>query len=84
MPKQKAIALITELHEKFADDQVSDKQKELLMEIERHVHNLGEAEAPEPDFIDTLDTLVTDAEIEHPAMASVMRNLLETLKNIGV
>jgi uncharacterized coiled-coil protein SlyX len=84
MPKQKAIALIGELHQKFGDDQVSEGQKNLLLSLEQHIHTLGEAEAPEPDFVDTLDTLVTEAELDHPAMAAVMRNLLETLKNIGI
>lgn len=84
MPKQKAIGLITDLHERFADDVVSDKQQQLLKEVELHIHGLGEAESPEPGFVDALEVLVTDIEADHPVAAGLVRNLVETLKNIGV
>lgn len=84
MPKQKAIALITELHERFADEEESAQQKRLLTELEQHIHGLDEQEPPEPGMLDALEVLVTDAEVKHPAIAGVMRNLLETLRNIGV
>lgn len=84
MPKQKAIALMTELHERFADDVESEQQKQLLSELQQHVHELGEAEAPEPDMVDALEVLVTDAEASHPAVVGTLRSLLETLRNIGV
>ncbi len=84
MPKQKAIALISDLHERFGDDEQSAQQKQLLNSLQQHIHELGEEDAPEPDFIDALEVLVTDTEVEHPAIATVLRTLVDTLKNIGV
>jgi Domain of unknown function (DUF4404) len=84
MPKQKAIGLISDLHERFADDSVSEEQKKLLNDVKQHVHDLGESDTPEPDFIDALEVLVTDIEVEHPTASGILRNLVETLKNMGV
>lgn len=84
MPKQKAIGLISDLHERFADDAVSEEQSQLLRDVQQHVHDLGESEAPEPDFVDALEVLVTDLEVEHPTASGILRNLVETLKNMGV
>jgi uncharacterized coiled-coil protein SlyX len=84
MPKQKAITLISDLHDRFGDDEQSAEQKQLLDSLQQHIHELGEEDAPEPDFIDALEVLVTDTEVEHPAIATVLRTLVDTLKNIGV
>ena len=84
MPKQKAITLISDLHDRFGDDEQSAEQKRLLESLQQHIHELGEEDAPEPDFIDALEVLVTDTEVEHPAIATVLRTLVDTLKNIGV
>lgn len=84
MPKQKAIGLISDLHERFADDSVSKEQVQLLSDVQQHIHELGEADTPEPDFIDALEVLVTDLEVEHPTASGILRNLVETLKNMGV
>lgn len=84
MPKQKAISLISDLHDRFGDDEQSAEQKQLLESLQQHIHELGEEDTPEPDFIDALEVLVTDTEVEHPAIATVLRALVDTLKNIGV
>lgn len=84
MPKQKAIALIGELHDKIADDTQSEQQRQLLQELETHIHELGEKEPPEPSFLDSVEVMLNDAELKHPAVAGVVKNLLDTLRNIGV
>ena len=84
MARAKAQALISDLHKRFGDDLISPQQKELMVQLQAHIHNLGEAEPVEPNFIDALEVFVADIEVEHPHAAAVVKQILETLKNIGV
>lgn len=85
MPQQKAQNLISQLHEMYGDDQPSEPQRRLMEQLEMHVHPKGAKDQyGEPEPLDTLEYLVEDMAIEHPRTAAVMRELLETLKNIGV
>lgn len=84
MPKEQAKALITEWHEKFAADNTSSQQEDLMMRVNAHIHELGEAEPVDPTLLDAVELYLTEIEAEHPQGAAVVRQLLETLKNIGV
>lgn len=84
MPKQKAENLITDLHERFADDLTSPEQVALLAQVKNHIHNMNEADPADPTFLDTVERLVAEIEVEHPTAASILEQVLSTLKNIGV
>ena len=84
MPKQKAENLITDLHERFADDLVSPEQVALLEQVKNHIHNMSDADPADPTFLDTVEQLVTELEVEHPTAASILEQVLNTLKNIGI
>lgn len=85
MPEQRAQNLISQLHEMYGDEEPSELQKRLLQQLEMHVHPKGTKDRfGEPEPLDTLEYLVEDVAVEHPRTAAVMRELLETLKNIGV
>ncbi|MFV1873860.1 MAG: DUF4404 family protein [Oleiphilus sp.] len=84
MAKQKAEHLITDLHERFADDLTSPEQLALLQEVKNHIHNMNEEEPADPSFLDTVERLVAEIEVEHPTAAGVLVQVLNTLKNIGV
>ena len=84
MPKQKAEHLITDLHERFADDLTSPEQIALLEQVKSHIHNMNEADPADPTFLDTVERLVAEIEVEHPTAASILEQVLSTLKNIGV
>lgn len=84
MPKQKAEHLITDLHERFADDLTSPEQQALLEQVKLHIHNMNEAEPADPTFLDTIEQLVAEIEVEHPTAASILEQVLNTLKNMGV
>jgi len=84
MPKQKAEHLITDLHERFADDLTSPEQIALLAQVKTHIHNMNEAGPADPTFLDTVERLVAEIEVEHPTAASILEQVLSTLKNIGV
>tara|TARA_R110002072_G_scaffold172728_5_gene327057 strand:- start:1417 stop:1674 length:258 start_codon:yes stop_codon:yes gene_type:complete len=84
MPKQKAEHLITDLHERFAGDIISPEQLALLEQVKAHIHNMDEAEPADPTFLESVEQLVTEIEVEHPTAASVLEQVLSTLKNIGI
>jgi len=84
MPKQKIQSLISDLNEKFGDDLISPQQQALMLQLKSHIHDLNESEPVEPDFLDTIDTFITQIEDDHPNAAVVVNKILETLKNIGV
>jgi len=84
MPKQKIQSLISDLNEKFGDDLISPQQQALMLQLKSHIHDRNESEPVEPDFLDTIDTFITQIEDDHPNAAVVVNKILETLKNIGV
>ena len=84
MPKQKAEHLITDLHERFADDLTSPEQLELLQQVKSHIHSMNEEEPVDPTFLGSVEGLVAEMELEHPTAASILEQLLNTLKNIGI
>lgn len=84
MPQQKAQNLISQLHDMYGDDVPSDEQRRLMAELELHVHPEGTEDEYEPVPLDTLERLVEEMAVNHPRTAAVMRELVDTLKNIGV
>lgn len=84
MPKEKASSLISELHERFADDVVSPQQQDMMMRLNAHIHELNEEEPVDPSMMDAVEIYMTEIEADHPQAAAIVRQLLETLKNIGV
>jgi len=84
MPKQKVQALISDLHERFGDDLTSPQQEDLMHQLQTHIHELGEKEPVEPSFLEAVEIYLAEIEGEHPKAAVVVRQLLDTLKNIGV
>jgi hypothetical protein len=85
MPQEKARSLITQLHEMYGNEEPSEQQKHLMEQLELHTHPKGAKDQyGEPVPLDTLELLVEEMAAEHPRTAAVMREILETLKNIGV
>jgi len=84
MPQERMQNLITEMHEMFGDDQPSEQQKRLMDELQRHVHPKGSKDQADLVPLETLELLVEEVAVEHPRTAAVMREILNTLRNIGV
>lgn len=84
MPKQKASALISDLHDRFGDDVVSEQQKLLMTQLQTHIHDISEDDPVEPSFLEAVEVFLNDIEEDHPQAAGVVKQLLDTLKNIGV
>lgn len=84
MPKQQARALISDLHDRFGDDVVSPQQQSLMVQLNAHIHDIGEDDPVEPNFLEAVEVFLSDIEEDHPQAAGVVKQLLDTLKNIGV
>lgn len=84
MPKQKVAHLITDLHERFGDEEISPQQQTLLEQVKTHAHDMSEAAPADPDFLEVVEALVAEVEAEHPRAAAVLEQMLDTLKNIGI
>lgn len=84
MPKQTLEHLMTTLHERFGSDLSSPEQQKLLQDIESHIHGLNEEEPVDPGVKDTLNLLIEEVEEQHPQVATVVREVMEALKNMGV
>lgn len=84
MPKQRAKQLITELNERFGDSAPSPQQTDLMAQLDAHIHELGEDTPVDPSFVDAVELYLSEVESAHPQTATVIKQLVETLKNIGV
>ncbi len=85
MAQEKIRNLISQLHDLYWEDKTtSAQQQRLLQELEWRAHPEGTDEPDEPMPRETIEMLVEEMEVEHPRTARVMRELMETLKNIGI
>lgn len=83
MPKQHIEGLLTQLHEKFADSDTSPQQEEMLARMQSQ---LADWEGPKPpeDFTETAEILLQEIEDDHPTASRLVREIINTLNNIGV
>ncbi len=85
MAQEKIRNLISQLHDLYWEDKTtSAQQQRLLQELEWRAHPEGTDEPEEPMPRETMEMLIEEMEAEHPKTARVMRELMETLKNIGI
>lgn len=84
MPQKKIANLMTELHEQFGLVEPSPQQEKLMRDIESHIHNASEPTPPDPSLTESAEMLLETLGGDHPRTAAIMRELLDTLKNIGV
>lgn len=84
MPKQKLENLMSQLHEQFGTVEPSPQQQRLMRDLEAHVHNASEPTPEDPSLIESAELLIESLEGEHPRSTAILREILATLKNIGV
>jgi len=84
MPKEKIEGLISSLHEHFGDDLTSPQQQQLMDSMKHHLHAWGESEQPQPTFKESLEMLLEEVEDEHPKAATLIKEVLKILNDIGV
>lgn len=83
MPKQHIEGLISDLHDKFADSDTSPQQEEMLAQMQSQLAG-WEGPKPPENFTETAEMLLQEIEDEHPKAAGVIREIINTLGNIGV
>ncbi len=83
-PQQKMEALMSELHELFGNHEPTPQQQQLMRNLEQHIHAVGEPDVDRPNLVESLEVVVEDLEADHPRTAGVLRELVATLRNIGV
>lgn len=84
MPREKIKNLMSELHELFGNDEPSAEQVKLMESLNYYVHDQSETTPPDPSPVETIEMLAEQMGEEHPRTSAVLRELMETLKNMGV
>lgn len=84
MPKAKIENLMTELHDRFGEMETSPQQERLLAELQAHVHDVSEGSVKDPTPLESIQLMIDDLGDNHPNVSTLLRELLDTLKNIGV
>ncbi|HSX84400.1 MAG TPA: DUF4404 family protein [Cellvibrio sp.] len=84
MPKAKIENLMTELHDRFGEMETSPQQERLLAELQSHVHDVSEGSVKDPTPLESIQLMIDDLGDNHPNVSALLRELLDTLKNIGV
>lgn len=84
MPKQTLQNLISSLRDQFGDDQTSPQQRQLMQDLESHIHGTNEAASADPGIQETLTQLVEEVEVRNPQSAAIIREVMEALKNMGI
>jgi hypothetical protein len=84
MPDKKIENLMSELHELFGSEEPSPQQQKLLADLHSHIHSSLDPDSHEPSLTETAELIIESVEQEHPRAAAIVRDLLDTLKNMGV
>lgn len=84
MPKAKIENLMTELHERFGEVGMSTEQERLLADLQTHMHDISEGSVKDPTPLESIQLMIDDLGDNHPNVSAILRELLDTLKNIGV
>jgi hypothetical protein len=75
--------LLDEIDRLPLDDEERRRLHKLVGDIEGHVDAPDETEHPS-ELAETLDTLITRFETDHPAFTGVLRRVMNTLGSMGV
>ncbi|HEY7885459.1 MAG TPA: DUF4404 family protein [Cellvibrionaceae bacterium] len=84
MPQKKIDHLISHMNELFGDDRPSAAQQRLMQQLQMHAHPKDSEEMLEPGPMETLELMLEEFEEDHPQVASVIRETIDALKNMGV
>lgn len=84
MPIDNLKALITDLHDSFGDDETSQQQQQLMQQLQIYVHDIDTAEPVPPGLIESAEILLEEMEEGYPKTAAIIRQVINTLGNIGV
>lgn len=84
MPQQRLENLMSELHEQFGTVEPSPQQQRLMRDLQAHIHSTSEPTPEDPSLIESAELLLESLEGDHPRSTGILREILATLRNIGV
>lgn len=84
MAKAKIENLMTELHERFGEVPASAQQELLLQELQARIEGVSDSDSTTATPMETAELMLESLGEEHPNVTALLRELLDTLKNIGV
>ena len=84
MPIDNLKALIGELHDSFGDDETSPQQQQLMQQLQAYVHDIDTAEPVPPGVIESAEILLDEVEEGYPQTAAIIRQVINTLGNLGI
>jgi hypothetical protein len=84
MPVDNLKALISELHDSFGDDETSPQQQQLMQQLQTYLHDIDTAEPVPPDLIESAEILLDEVEVAYPKTATIIRQVIKALGNMGI
>lgn len=87
MSKANLRSLLGQLHERLAHAEALDAEsRALLLTVARDIEKALAADAPAPAAAagEPLETLAVRFEADHPALAGVLRQIMDTLGKAGI
>ena len=86
MPHEHVRNLIIDLHDSFAMEEASPsaQQQQLMQQLQHFSHNLDEAEPTPLNFSETAELLLEEVEESYPKTASIIREVINSLGNMGI
>lgn len=84
MPKDHIEGVITQLHEKLSGSETSPQQDALMARMQSQLAD-WEGDAPaDGDIRKTAELLAEELEENHPTLAMIVKDLIQTLHNAGL
>ena len=59
-------------------------QQQLMQQLQHFSHNLDEDEPAPPSFTDTAELLLEEVEESYPKSATIIREVINSLGNMGI
>ena len=84
MAKPEIEGLLMNLHRKFAGNETSPQQEELLRQLQSQLADWDGPRSSGPDPAVTADMLAEELDAEHPHLSAVVRELIVALGRIGI
>jgi hypothetical protein len=84
MPIDTLKNLIIDLHESFGDDETSPQQELLMQQLQTYVHDTDTAEPVPPGLMESAEILLDEVKESYPQTAAVIRQVINSLGNIGI
>lgn len=90
MPQKRLQEALDALHEQLdSTEELGPEDRKALIEAAQEIEDAlslpdADAQAPEPALNERLYALIEDLETSHPKFAEILRNLSESLANLGI